>query len=87
MGGGLLRTLDLSAIPTSDSLVAGVTMAPSSNPNDSPSAMNYWIVDRHVDNNATTRRRGTACSTRCRWARPPSAALQAADQRRGERRR
>ena len=26
-------------------------MAPSSDPNDSPSAMDYWIVDRHVDNN------------------------------------
>ena len=25
-------------------------MAPSSDPNDSPSAMDYWIVDRHVDN-------------------------------------
>ena len=27
-------------------------MAPTSDPNDSPSAMDYWIVDRHVDNNA-----------------------------------
>jgi len=54
MGGALLRTLDLSAIPTSSSLVAGVTMAPSSNPNDSPSAMNYWIVDRHRDNQSAT---------------------------------
>ena len=52
MSGALLRTLELSAIPTDNRLVAGVTMAPSSNPNDSPSAMNYWIVDRHVDNKA-----------------------------------
>jgi hypothetical protein len=50
MGGALLRTFKLSAIPTSNSLVADVAIAPSSNPNDSPSAMNYWIVDRHVDN-------------------------------------
>ena len=50
MNGDLLRTLDLAAIPTSRQLVAGVTMAPSSDPTDSPSAMNYWIVDRHVDN-------------------------------------
>ncbi len=50
MGGGLLRKLKLSAIRTASSKVAGVTMAPTSNPNDSPSARNYWIVDRHVDN-------------------------------------
>ncbi len=54
MGGAHLRTLDLSAIPTSNSVVADVTMAPSSNPNDSPSAFNYWLVDRHVDNQART---------------------------------
>jgi len=51
-GGALVRTLRLSAIPTSRSLVADVTMAPTSDPNDSPSAKDYWIVDRHVDNNA-----------------------------------
>ncbi len=51
-GGAHFRTLNLSAIPTSRSLVADVTMAPTSNPNDSPSAKDYWIVDRHVDNNA-----------------------------------
>ena len=32
--------------------LAGVTVAPSSNPNDSPNVMSYWVVDRHVDNNA-----------------------------------
>ncbi len=50
MGGEHLRTFSLSAIPTSTSHIAGVTMAPSSNPSDSPAAMNYWIIDRHVDN-------------------------------------
>ena len=50
MGGGLLRKLRLSAIRTANSKVASVTMAPTSNPNDSPSARSYWIVDRHVDN-------------------------------------
>ena len=50
LGGGLLRKLRLSAIRTASSMVAGVTMAPTSNPNDSPRALNYWIVDRHVDN-------------------------------------
>jgi hypothetical protein len=51
-GGAHFRTLRLTAITTSRSLVADVTMAPTSNPNDSPSAKDYWIVDRHVDNNA-----------------------------------
>ena len=27
-------------------------MAPTSSRRDSPSAMDYWIVDRHVDNKA-----------------------------------
>ncbi len=54
MGGLLLRRFNLSAIRTSNSLVADVTIAPSFNPNDRPSRMNYWIVDRHVDNNATS---------------------------------
>ena len=26
-------------------------MAPTSNPNDSASVLDYWIVDRHFDNN------------------------------------
>ena len=25
---------------------------PTSNPKDGPNAMSYWVVDRHVDNNA-----------------------------------
>ena len=49
-GGRLLRKLRLSAIPTNRSVVADVTMAPASNRHDRPSRMNYWIVDRHVDN-------------------------------------
>ena len=53
-GGTLLRILSLSAIPTANQAVADVTMAPTSSPLDSPSAMDYWIVDRHVDNNART---------------------------------
>jgi hypothetical protein len=50
-GGHLLRRFNLAAIPTRSSLVAGVTLAPTSNRHDNPSAKNYWIVDRHVDNN------------------------------------
>jgi DNA-binding beta-propeller fold protein YncE len=49
-GGALLRILSLSAIPTTNQAVADVTMAPTSSPVDSPFAMDYWIVDRHVDN-------------------------------------
>lgn len=51
-GGALARILDLSAIPTFRSVVADVTMARTSDPSDSPSAMDYWIVDRHIDNNS-----------------------------------
>jgi hypothetical protein len=40
----------MAALPTSRAVVADVTMAPSSNPNDSPATMNYWVVDRHLDN-------------------------------------
>ncbi len=50
--GDLVRTIDLSTIPTTNRNFAGVTLAPTSNPNDSPSAMNYWVVDRQVDNGA-----------------------------------
>jgi DNA-binding beta-propeller fold protein YncE len=49
-GGAHFRTLRLSAIPTTRSVVADVTLAPTSNPSDSPSTLDYWIVDRHVDN-------------------------------------
>jgi DNA-binding beta-propeller fold protein YncE len=50
MGGRLLRTLSLSAIPTTHQLEADVTMAPTSSRHDKPSRLDYWIVDRHVDN-------------------------------------
>ena len=50
MGGGLLRKLNLSAIRTRSSIVADVTIAPTSNRHDRPSRKNYWIVDRHRDN-------------------------------------
>ncbi len=49
-GGALFRVLSMAALPTSHAVVADVTMAPTSNPTDSPGAMNYWIVDRHLDN-------------------------------------
>ena len=48
--GTLFRVLSMAALPTSHAVVADVTMAPSSNPNDDPATMNYWIVDRHLDN-------------------------------------
>ncbi len=53
-GGTLLRILSLSNVPTSSQVEADVTLAPTSDPNDDPSAMDYWIVDRHRDNNSST---------------------------------
>jgi hypothetical protein len=50
-GGALFNRLDLSAIPTTRSLIADVTMAPTSSTSDPASALDYWIVDRHRDNN------------------------------------
>jgi hypothetical protein len=51
-GGGLFRIFNLMEIPEGPVLAADVTMAPTSDTNDSPAAQNYWIVDRHRDNNA-----------------------------------
>jgi DNA-binding beta-propeller fold protein YncE len=48
--GALTRVLDLSTIPVTNKLPSSVTMAPTSNPNDSPSKLGYWITDRQVDN-------------------------------------
>jgi hypothetical protein len=48
--GRLLRKLRLSAIGTRRSVVADVTMAPTSRRGDKPGHLSYWIVDRHVDN-------------------------------------
>jgi DNA-binding beta-propeller fold protein YncE len=49
--GRLLRAVTIP-LSYADLWLAGVTVAPTSNPNDSPNAMSYWVVDRHVDNNA-----------------------------------
>ena len=49
-GGALVRVLSMADLPTSRAVVADVTMAPTSDTGDSPSAQNYWIVDRHLDN-------------------------------------
>ena len=48
--GGLVRAINLATIPGTRWLAA-VTVAPTSNPADSPNAMSYWITDRQVDNN------------------------------------
>ena len=49
--GQIVRSITIP-LPHADLWLAGVTVAPTSNPNDSPKAMSYWVVDRHVDNNA-----------------------------------
>jgi SdiA-regulated len=48
-GGRLVRVIDLATIP-GIRWPAGVTAAPTSNPDDSPNALSYWITDREVDN-------------------------------------
>ena len=52
--GELVRVITIPLSYT-DLWLAGVTVAPTSNPNDSQKAMSYWVVDRHVDNNANPR--------------------------------
>lgn len=52
--GQLVRTITIPVL-YANLWLAGVTVAPTGNPKDSPSAMSYWIVDRHVDNNADPR--------------------------------
>lgn len=49
--GELVRVVTIP-LSYSDLWLAGVTVAPTSNPSDGPNAMSYWVVDRHVDNNA-----------------------------------
>lgn len=49
--GALVRIINVSAIPRRRWL-SSVTVAPTSNPNDAPSAMSYWVTDRQLDNNA-----------------------------------
>lgn len=51
LAGKLVRVITIP-VPYVDLWLAGVTVAPTSNPNDSPKAMSYWVVDRHVDNNS-----------------------------------
>jgi hypothetical protein len=48
--GRLLRKFSLAAIRTRRSVVADVTMAPTSKRGDKPGHLSYWIVDRHLDN-------------------------------------
>lgn len=50
--GKLVRIISVSTLPFTNLWLAGVTVAPTSSPSDSPSAMSYWVADRHVDNNA-----------------------------------
>lgn len=50
--GGLARIVDFNTIPVANRNLASVTMAPSSNPGDSPSTLSYWVADRQVDNGA-----------------------------------
>lgn len=52
--GELVRVVTIP-LSYADLWLAGVTVAPTSKPNDSPTAMSYWVVDRHVDNNANPR--------------------------------
>ncbi|MGH3137932.1 MAG: hypothetical protein ACRDPV_15715, partial [Gaiellaceae bacterium] len=52
--GQLVRVVTIP-LSYADLWLAGVTVAPTSKPNDSPQAMSYWVVDRHVDNNANPR--------------------------------
>jgi uncharacterized protein YjiK len=50
--GKLLRVISFSPASDPNRALSGVTVAPTSNPNDSPTAMSYWVTDRRVDNNA-----------------------------------
>ena len=49
--GALARVVDLDGIPIGNGRnFASVTLAPSSNPNDDPAIMSYWVADRQSDN-------------------------------------
>lgn len=52
--GGLVRVISLATIPGAKWLAA-IAMAPTSNPNDDPKAMSYWITDRQLDNDRRPR--------------------------------
>lgn len=49
--GKLVRIISLSTLPFTNLWLSSVTVAPTSNPSDSPGAMSYLVADRHVDNN------------------------------------
>ena len=50
-GGALVRIINCRGVARGKGTnLAGVTMAPTSDRSDDPSRLNYWIVDRHVDN-------------------------------------
>jgi hypothetical protein len=48
--GSLVRIIDMTTIAGSDVALASIVEAPTSNPNDHPAALSYWVTDRHVDN-------------------------------------
>jgi DNA-binding beta-propeller fold protein YncE len=50
--GKLARVVRLFTAHDPHRALSGVTVAPTSNPNDSPTAMSYWVTDRRLDNNA-----------------------------------
>lgn len=50
--GRLVRIISVSTLPFTSLWLASITVAPTSSPSDSPSAISYWVADRHVDNNA-----------------------------------
>jgi hypothetical protein len=50
--GDIVRIVDCRGIPTTNKALAGITLAPTSDSNDDPAKLSYWVVDRHVDNGA-----------------------------------
>jgi Bacterial Ig domain len=48
--GALIRIIDCHSVPETSRAMADVTMAPTSDPDDPPGRLDYWIVDRRVDN-------------------------------------
>ena len=82
VGGEHLRTFDLAAIMPPDSPHRGDhDGAELLNPNDSPAALNYWVVDRHIDNKANPNENDGLLYSSFRWRhrypRPRSRCLSA----------
>jgi hypothetical protein len=48
--GALVRIIDCHSVPETNRAYADVTMAPTSDPNDPPGRLAYWMVDRGLDN-------------------------------------